>query len=505
MTAISTNSSVLAIKVESTEGTPASPASASDFVALQPGFAIDPGRESLQNVELKASIGAGKSISGAENPTTSIVHYLKASGTAGTAPEYNDLMKAFFGAEVVASTEYDLTSGSTTTALEFPGGDGANFQRGQGLLIKDGTNGYRVRVVDSMSTDTANISFKLANAPASGVNTGKCVLWKPANSGHQTLSMWHYIGNGGARELITGCRVTSLSVDATANQLINATFGIEGIKYYFNPIEITSSTCYLDWTDDDGTFAAAVTVKWYDNPHDLAAALQTAMRAANSGETATVTYSNSTGKFNIKTTGTVLTLKWNTGTNTANTIGTKLGFLVAADDSGTAATTGYNSDSAQTLVAPYTPSFDSSDPLVAKNQEVMIGDQDDYACFGASSVTINGTDARRAIESICAESGQSGSIINGRSVTIDVVALLDQYEAEKFYKFQQNSEIRFQYTMGSKTGGNWDAGKVVYAYAPTAVISSINVSNDDGLATLNMSLTCFVNASGEGEFYMGTL
>lgn len=505
MASISTKSSVLFITQESTEGTPVAPSGATDAVALQDDFSIEPGTETLENAEIRASIGATKPIIGAESPVVSLSHYMKASGTAGTAPEWNLLAKAFFGSEVVASTEYDLDSGSTGSVLAFPSGEGANFQRGQALLIKDSTNGYRVRAIHSMSTDSATLGFSVPNAPASGVNTGKCVFWKPANDSHPTLTVWNYLGNGGARQVMSGARVTSMSIDAQAGQLINANFSLEGTNFYFNPIEITSSTRYLDWTDDDGTFAAAVTAKWYKNPHELASALQTAMNAAGSSETATVTYNDSTGKFNIKTTGTVLSLLWSSGTNTANSIGTKLGFLVASNDTGTAATTGYNSDNAQTLVAPYTPSYDSTDPLAAKNQEVMVGDQDDYACFKASSVSISASNAIRKIESICAETGQDGSIISGRAVTIEVVALLNQYDADKFNKYNNGDELRFQYTMGPKVGGNWVDGKIVYAYAPTTTITAISVSNEDGLATLNMTLTCFVNSTGEGEFYLGTV
>lgn len=505
MTAISTKSSVLAIKPEVTEGTPVGPSSGSDFTAIQDDFTMAPGTETLENAERRASIGAAKPILGAESPTCSFSHYWRASGVAGTAPDFNELLKTFFGSEVVASTEYDTTSGSTTTAIKFPGGEGVNFQRGQFLLIKDPTNGYRVRSIYSMSTDDANLLFSVPNAPASGVNTGKCVLWKPANSGHQTLTLWNYIGNGGAREVVAGARVTGMTISATAGQLINANYTLEGSNYLFNPIEITSSTRYLDWTDDTDTFAVALTAKWYKTPHDVAAALQSAMRAANPLKVATVTYSDTTGKFTIKTTGTLLSLLWNTGTNNANGIGTKLGFLVASDDTGTGATTGYSSDNAQTLAAPYTPSYDSADALAAKNQEVMFGDQDDYACFEASSVTINGTNAIRAIQSICAETGKKGTIISGRTVSVDIVALLDQYDVDKYQKYKEGDQVRFQYTAGKKSGGNWIEGQVIAAAIPTGTITAFSITDDDGLATLNCTIDAYVDESGNGEFYCGTV
>jgi len=505
MASISTKASVLAIKPESTEGTPVAPTGATDYVALQPDFTMEPNLDVLENAELRSSIGAAKPILGAENPTASLSHYLRASGTAGTAPEIDDLLLAAFGSKVTNGTERATTSGSTTAILNAASGVGGDFLRGTGMLIKDATNGYRIRVSHARSTDAITLSFEVPSAPASGVNLGKCVVYKPADSGHQTLSVWHYLGNGGGVQLMAGARVTEVSLEAGAGELVNLGFSLEGSGYYFNPIEITSSTRYLDFTDDDGTFACAVTAGWYKDPHELAEALQTAMNTANSGETHTVTYSNTTGRFTIKSTGTVLTLKWNTGTNTANTIATKVGFSAAADSSGTAATTGYTSASAMSLASPYTPTLDSTDPLAAKYHEVMIGDAADYSCFGASNVSVTLTNERAVQGSICAQSGISGSIITGRRVTVNVTALLSQYDADKFARYRAGTDTRFQYSFGPKVGGNWTAGKCGYVYIPTATISSLNVSDQDGLAILEMELTAFVNSSAEGEVYMGFL
>lgn len=501
MASINTKASVLAIKPESTEGTPVAPAAAGDYVALQPDFTMSPNVEVLENVELRSSIGAAKPILGTENPTCSFSHYLRASGTQGTAPEFNELLEAAFGVETANGTERVTDSSSTTTVINVAAGTGSDFPRGAAFLIKDGTNGYRIRAVHSRSTDACTLGFQVASAPASGVSLGKCVWYRPADSGHQTVSVWHYLGNGGGVQLMAGARVTEVSLEAGAGELVNMGFQLEGSGYYYNPIEITSSTKYIDFEDDGGNKSVALTTGWYKDPHELAAAAQTLMDAASTA-TITCTYSDSNGKFTFTAAGhAVFKLEWNTGTNTANTAASKFGFSVA-DNTGALTYTG---GSAITVSSPYTPSLDSTDPLAAKYHEIMIGDQDDYACFGASNVSFTLSDEVAKQGSICAQSGISGSTVTGRRATVSVTALLSQYDADKFARYRAGTTTRFQYSFGPKTGGNWDAGKCGYVYIPTATVSSLNVSDQDGLAVLEMELTAYVNSDGEGEVYMGFL
>jgi hypothetical protein len=503
MVGISTRSSLLAVKPEVTEGTPVAPTAGTDFIALQDDWEFSPSFQTLENAEFRASIGIAKPILGAEEPTASGSHYLRASGVEGQAPNYNDLPKAWFGSEQVNVTERVTTVGSTVSQLVLAAG-GSDFPIGVGALIKDGVNGYRVRVSTGNSGNNVPMSFNVPVAPATGVSLGKCVAYLPVDTGHQTLTLWQYLGNGGAVQMVSGCRVTEFSFDATAGELLNASYSFEGIGYFLDPIEITSSTRFLDFTDDDGTWAAQVPVKWYKDPHELADALENAMAAANPGETPTVIYSDATGKFNIKTTGTLLSLLFSTGANTANTIATKIGFAVA-DETGTAATTGYNSDTAQNLASPFTPTLDASDPLAVKFHEVMFGDQDDYACLNASAISFSGSLTRRVIESICAESGRLGSVINARESTINLTVLLEQYDADKFRKYREGDKVRFQYSFGTKTGGNWNPGFVGYLFTPSATITSFQITDDDGLATLEMELQPFVETAGVGEIFLGML
>jgi len=495
--AIQSRNSVLAVLVETTEGTPVPPSAATDFIAIQDDFTMSPEFAVLENAELTGSLGPSKSILGIEQPSASFSHYLRHSGTEGQAPGYGDLLEAAFGNEDVEATEYDTIAGSTTTAVKVDTGEGTNFRPLQALLIKDGTNGYSIRPIESISSDDLELLFAVATAPGTGVNLGKAVTYYPAETGHQTLSIWNYVGNSGAIQLMAGSRVTDFSVTIDAGELINASYTLEGVEYFYDPIEIEATDIYLDFTDDDGTFAAQITAQMYKTPHDLAEALTTAMNGTATTETHSVTYSDSTGKFTIEnTTGATLSLLWSTGANTANTVGDKIGFTVSADDTGALT---YTSDDAQDYSAPYTPSFDSADPLVAKDNLCMIGDQEDYECFEASSVGFSMSTPKRNIESICAESGVSGSIINSREISITVSALLNQYDVDKFQRFKENTTTRFAYIAGKKSGGNWQAGKCLCLASPSATITSFALEDDDGLVSLSMTLSVFVNSDGDDE------
>jgi hypothetical protein len=500
----SSKASVLAVMPEVTEGTPVVPASGADFLTLQPDASLTPSFELLSNEELRSSIGKAKGIQGFERPEMSFSHYLKHSGVEGTAPEYNELLQAVFGNETANGTQRTTTTSSTVSVVKL-GAGGTDFSRGFAVLIKDGTNGYSIRPVHSVATNDLTLGFNLANAPATGIGVGKCVNYSPANSAHQSLSAWMYRANGQAVEAIAGGKVTEFGFSASAGELINANFTLVGTKYYFNPITLGATDTKLDFTDDDGTFAATLTAKTYRDPHELATAITAAMNTASPGETHTCTYSNTTGKFTILCTGTVLSLLWNTGGNAANTIGDKIGFSTAADDSGTAATTGYTSDNAQSFVASYTPSYDSSDPVTAKYQEVLIGDSTDTTCFEAASIDFTMSMERSEVKSICAESGVNSILLTGREVTIKISALLDKYEAGKFNKFANNTDCRFCYNFGPKSGGNWVAGYCGNLYIPTATVTSYTLTDLDSVVGVELELKAYVDSSGNGEVYLNFL
>lgn len=506
-----TKKSRMAIVAEVTEGTPVFPSAGADYLAIQDGFSTDLVFETLDNNELRASIGKSKVISGFESPAAQITHYLRHSGTEGVAPQsgYSKLLKTAFGSEEVNATQYDTIVGSTVTAINVDVGEGANFAIGEGLLVKHAAATWEIAVVKSITGDVLTPLFALQTAPATGTNLGKAVSYRAADTGHPTLTLHDYRGNGGAYALIAGTRVTGMTIDAPAGELINASFDLEGIAGYFDPINIAAADTKLDWTDDAGTFAATIEAKVYKDPNDLAVAIQAAMRLTATTTVPTVTYFNygaNAGKFNIKTTGTVLSLLWNTGVNTANSVGDKIGYSLASNDTGTAATTGYFSDSVQSWASPQTPAFDSpGSPIVAKNGRVMVGQQADNLCFSVNSLTYVLSTPKTDELSICAESGKSGSIINEREVTVSMTANLLRHQADIFEAMAKNTSVSWQFNFGPKTGGNYVAGQSGCLHMKEASVTVHNLGDADGLVTLEIELVGHVDASGNSETALNLL
>jgi hypothetical protein len=494
--------SSLAIVEETTAGTPVAPTSGTQFIALQEGFTLNPNFDTLDNAEIRSSIGLSKLIQGLERPEGSLDHYLRHSGVEGQAPNYSLLLESLIGTESANGTERLTAAASTVSLLKLAAG-GGDFAKGKAVLVKDST--YAIRPVDSVSGNDLTLGFNLATAPGAGLGAGKCVNYTPANTGHPTLTTWLYRGGGGALEVLAGTQVTQANISVAAGQLVNSSYSFEGTKYYFDPINITAADTKLDFTDDDGTFVATVEAKLYTSPHELASALQAALNATASTETYTVVYQDADGKFKITSTSTVLSLLWNTGANTANTIGDKIGFSTAADDTGNSGATGYTSDNAQSWAPSLTPSYDSADPQAAKNNEVLIGDADDLVCFCASTIDITVTNDVQDVECVCAESGVQEKVIRQRSVEINVVGILERHDADKFNKFVNNTDVKFLYNFGSKSGGNWVPGTCCSIYVPKSTISSHEAGDDNGLVTMNIKIRPYVPTDGSGEFYINFL
>lgn len=502
-----TKSSRVAIVTEVTEGTPVSPSAAGSYIPIESDFSMAPSFDTLTNDELTGSIGSSKDVLGLENPESSFSLYLKSSGSEGVAPQADVLFNSAFGGKSVESTEYNTTASSTagdstTRAVIKSTGNMNNKERGEALLIKDSALSFGYEIVNVYTVDDANTVstlFNIPGAPASGVGLGKASLYKPADTGHPTFSLWGYKANSAAVEMISGCRVSELSIDVPAGDFVNCSYTIPGLAYYFNPIEITATTDTIDFTDDGGAVSASLTNKFYKDPIDAADALAAAMTAASApsgGQTISVSYSSSTGKFTVSATGTTFDVDWAT---TTNTLGAKFGFT--ADDSGS---TSYVSDAALTLTSPQTPSFYSVNPFVAKNNKVQFGSFYDYTCFSAQNVSFTLSNEITAVSSICSESGKEASVITARECSVDVLANLQQYESHNFKKYRAGDNVQFAFSFGEKSGGNWIPGKCGNLALFTSTITSFELVDTDGLVTLQTTLTGYVE-SGLGEIYLNFL
>lgn len=502
MSILNNRGSVLALVEEVTEGVPLAPSAGTDAVALQDGFSLDPAFNSLANAEIKPSIGQAKPITGLETPISNLNHYVRHSGVEGVAPKFAILLKSLFGSQTTNSTERLTGNSSTSSVIKVASGI-TDFKRGFAALFKLSA-GFVIRPIDSVDVPgTAfTLGFNLAGAPASGVKLGKCINFSPVNAGHPTFTQWLYRANGGAIEMIAGARTADMQVDVQAGALINSIFKMSGIKYHFDPITIASTDTKLDFLDNSTTLAASVAAGTYRDPIELAQAIQDAMNSLGSANTFSCTYDSALGKFTITSSGTTLSLLWSSGTNTGNTIGDKLGFDVSADDTGALT---YTSDNAQSWAFPFTPSYDSADPNVAKANEVLLGDATDTATFTASSFTIKASNQLENVEDVSAPSGIQGKYASKRAVSIDIKGVLKQNDVSKFKKFRANENAKFCFNYGVKAGGNWVPGLCGSYYLPTSVLSKFLISDKNALVTLELTATAYVDSNGNGEFYHNLL
>lgn len=501
---IKTRATILSIRKEVTEGVPNLVSSSGDFVALQDGFSFAPETDTLENNELRNSLGSPKPRLGIERCNGSHDHYIRHSGVEGQAPNWGILLESLMGSVTEVATEYETVASSTTKLIKGNAGAGAALPRGTAILIKDPVNGRSIRNVSTTPTgDDLPLNFALANAPGTGVKLGKPVRYVPVSTGHASLTYDLFRGNDGAREVAAGMKIEEMNITVEAGQYISGSFTAKGTKYHFDAIEITTGR-FLDFNDGTDDFSVSVPAKVYRDPHELAEALQDAMNDAGAADVYTVTYNDYgslKGKFTIATDGATLILQWNTGANTANTIGVKLGYSVAADDTGTS----LNSDSAQVWASPYSPAYDAADALVAKACEAFLGTVDDNLNICIRTMTIRIANTLQEKPCISSETGIDGVEVNAREATVEMVATLDKHSAREFKYYRKGSEVQFMFNFGEKSGGNWQAGFSCNVYFPTATVTSFALDDDNGDVVLNASLNAFVNSDGEEEIFANML
>ena len=146
----SQRATIFAIKEETTVGVPVLPTAGSDFIPLRAGFTVTANVEELTSDELVNDIGATKGAVGKESPTGSHPIYLKHSETEGVAPEYGLLIESCLGAKSTAAAEFDTVAGSTTSVLNVGAGEGATFEVGEAVLVKE-AGSYAIRNISSIS------------------------------------------------------------------------------------------------------------------------------------------------------------------------------------------------------------------------------------------------------------------------------------------------------------------------------------------------------------------
>lgn len=497
-----TKSGIVAFKEETTTSELIDISAGAEFVPARSGFSFSGATETIDSDELINSIGKTKSFIAKEIPTASFPKYLKHSGVEGQAPEYGILVKSAMGSEDIQATERDVvsaTAGDSTTAatITVDTGEGVEYSVGKAVLVKDGTNGWNIRNVSSIATDVLTLNYNLANAPTAGDNLGRVVQYSPTVKNHPSYSAHYFQAgtNSSFTQAIAGCRTTSMAVEFPASGFAEMNFEMEGTEYFFNQYRVGASDSYIDF-NDGAAQVAQVSLGLYKSPHELAREIQAKMDA-QSTDNITCTYSDTDGKFTIASDGGTFSLLWNTGTNTANTIGDLIGFVIASDD--TSANT-YTSDNAQTFDPPVTPSYDTVDNIVVKGAELLIGDFDQFTCRKATTASFSISTPKTDIPSICSTTGVDSSVTLEREATFSATIILNEFEAGLFDKFINNTTTSLMFNAGPKSASNWIAGKCVNIYMPSASITSHIIADQDGYQVINLEAMAFVTTNSEEVF-----
>lgn len=516
--AFSSKSKVMAFIKETTEGEILDPTAAS-FIVVREGSSLVGAAETTQSDELRNSIGASKSFVTKEAPTGTVNRYIKPSGTEGVAAEDSILYESCLGSVEVKSVEINTaagcTAGSSTARAVINVADGdvaaGDLKVGQCVLIKDDVNGYAVRPIysidESGSPDVLTLGFNLANAPGTGKGLGKAVFYNTVDEGHPTFSAHEYQSSTSSSAYHIaegGCRTQSIALDYPANELGTASFEIAGINFAENPIRIESTNKYIDFTDNVGTVAAILDEQVYQTPIHLADAITSKMTgasAASEGATITCTFDKSTGKYTIATDGALLSLLWNTGTNTANALD-QIGFDLSADDTGSLT---YTADNAITYGPGVTPSYDDVDPLIVKDNMLLLGDYDDYTCFGGQAFNITINTPKTDIANWCSTSGVDESVVLSREVPIKGTLKFSKHDADRTYKMLNNETLSLMFVTGKRTAGNWDAGTIQAVWCPEVSIITKNIIDNDGYIIEEFAGNAIVGTSGLQDVYISQL
>lgn len=232
--ALRTRNTVMLVKIESSEGVEETPSASTDAVACE-NLSWRPAGNLINTNEYTGSLDGLGSIVGGQRIDLSVDVYMKGSGTAATAPEFNDLLKICGLTEVVTSTAVPSSpeacgAGGSTTTAQLGSSAGTTAQQYRGMpvnfasevtgssFISDYTTGKVATLTDTFAAIDADTTYQIP------VN----VLYKP-NSGtipSATLNLFR----DGVKYIFAGARGNvSYSIDTggvgkfTFN--INAMFG----------------------------------------------------------------------------------------------------------------------------------------------------------------------------------------------------------------------------------------------------------------------------------------
>jgi hypothetical protein len=226
----------LGVEIEVTEGTYVAPSGASKFIqTLADGLEVSGSKELLERNIFTSSIGKTAPRTGQFQVTGTIPVEARANSTAGSAPEYNALMKSAMGTSRSIGTTTTTKTGNTGSVLQIQDADISKFAVGDIILVKE-SGAYHVSPITAVDSTggAANITLLAAKPSGSFSNSvviEKSTIYNVADSGHPSLSISKYI-DGTILEQAVGCKVNSMSLENFATgQIPTFKFGFEGLNF----------------------------------------------------------------------------------------------------------------------------------------------------------------------------------------------------------------------------------------------------------------------------------
>jgi hypothetical protein len=223
-----TRSTVVGIVPEVTEGTYVTPTN-TDLLQIVDFPAHNPEVEKLDRNLIKGSIGRLKPLHGIRSGTIELSVELRSGGVVGGVvqqPEAHELMLSALG-RYTAGGNATVDVGSTDTDIELLGGEGAQYEEGDIVHILG-----EIRAIRSISTDTVTLNRALdKGAPASSTVFVGGYTYKPANTGHNPLSVTIWYGDEWEARGV-GCRVSAMSfADFSTGQIPKLNFTLEMLNW----------------------------------------------------------------------------------------------------------------------------------------------------------------------------------------------------------------------------------------------------------------------------------
>lgn len=163
-------------------------------------------------------------------PSLSFQCELRNRGATNNVPEIDELLKTVFGTRTLDSGSATSTVSSTTTVLDVD--DTSNFTAGNAVAVETATaNEYEIGWIQSVDSGTQmTLEQALSFTPANGAKVRPSLTFKPADSGHQSLSFQVWLDSTDYKSFL-GCKGSARIEVAEAGAIPMITFDWQALGW----------------------------------------------------------------------------------------------------------------------------------------------------------------------------------------------------------------------------------------------------------------------------------